>query len=345
MGAVPDLRDLSRRPVMVAPMAGGPSTPELVVAASEAGGLGFLAAGYKTAEAMAAEIKAVRAATAGAFGVNVFVPQPPADLGNRVSAYLETLGPEADAVGTVLGEATWDDDGWEAKIDVLLADPPPLVSFTFGCPSTELLAVFRHAGTLAVVTVTTPEEAALAAAAGAAGLCVQGSEAGAHRGSFTNDDRPGRDWTLLALLADIPRVTDLPMIAAGGIAGPRGLAAVRAAGAVAAQVGTAFLRCPESGAHPVHKAALADARFTVTAVTRAFSGRPARGLVNRFLLAHPDAPPAYPEINNATRPLRTAAAARGDAGGMSLWAGQAFRAATDRAAGEVIEHLASGATF
>ena len=345
MPRVPHLKELSRRPVMVAPMAGGPSTPELVVAAAEAGGLGFLAGGNKTAEAMAAEIKAVRAATGGAFGVNVFVPQPPADLGNRVDAYLHTLEPEAAAHGTSLAEPRWDDDGWEAKIAALLADPPPLVSFTFGRPSTELLAAFRQAGSLVAVTVTSPEEAATAAAAGAGCLCVQGSEAGAHRGSFTNDDGPGRDWTLLALLADIPRVTDLPLIAAGGIAGPRGVAAVRAAGAVAAQVGTAFLRCPESGAHPVHKAALADARFTATAVTRAFSGRPARGLVNRFMLAHPDAPPAYPEINNATRPLRAAAAARGDAGGMSLWAGQAFRAATDHAAGEVVEHLASGTTF
>jgi nitronate monooxygenase len=110
-------------------------------------------------------------------------------------------------------------------------------------------------------------------------------------------------------------------------------------------VGTAFLRCPESGAHPVHKAALVDPRFTATAVTRAFSGRPARGLVNRFMAAHPDAPPAYPEINNATRPLRAAAAARADAGGMSLWAGQAFRAASDDVAGEIVERLAAPARF
>ncbi|MDQ3945335.1 MAG: nitronate monooxygenase, partial [Actinomycetota bacterium] len=236
MGDGVDLRHLSRWPVIVAPMAGGPSTPELVVAAAEAGGLGFLAAGYKTAEAMAAEIKAVRAALrSGAFGVNVFVPQPPADRA-VVDAYLETLEPEAAAAGVTLGEATWDDDGWEAKVEALLGDPPPVVSFTFGCPPTEVVAAFRHAGTLVAVTVTTPEEAALAAAAGAGCLCVQGAEAGAHRGSFTNDDRPGGDWTLLALLAGIPPVTDLPLIAAGGIAGPRAVAAVLAAGAVAAQV-------------------------------------------------------------------------------------------------------------
>jgi nitronate monooxygenase len=185
----------------------------------------------------------------------------------------------------------------------------------------------------------------VAAAAGAGCLCVQGTEAGAHRGSFTNVDGPGQDWALLPLLTETARLADLPLIAAGGIGGPVGVAAVLAAGAVAAQVGMAFLRRPESGAHPVHKAALADPGYTATAVTRAFSGRPARGLVNRFMLAHPDAPPAYPEINNATRPLRAAAAARGDAEAMSLWAGQAFRAATDDPAGEILGRFAAGTTF
>jgi nitronate monooxygenase len=139
--------------------------------------------------------------------------------------------------------------------------------------------------------------------------------------------------------AVIAAVTGLPQIAAGGIMGPRQVDAVLAAGAVAAQCGTAFLRCPESGAHPVHKAALADPRYTATALTRAFSGRWARGLVNRFVLDHTDAPAAYPEINNATRPLRAAAAAKGDPERMSLWAGQGYRSATDRPAGEIIERL------
>jgi nitronate monooxygenase len=120
------------------------------------------------------------------------------------------------------------------------------------------------------------------------------------------------------------------------------VAAALAAGAVAVQCGTAFLRCPESGAHPLYKAALADPGFTQTTVTRAFSGRPARGLVNRFMLDHPGAPSAYPEIHNATRPLRAAAAAAGDTGRMSLYAGEGFRAATDRPAAEVVEHLCPG---
>ena len=190
-----------------------------------------------------------------------------------------------------------------------------------------------------MVTVTSPGEAALAAAAGADGLCVQGYEAGAHRGTFANDDAAGHDYGLLPLIGEVASVTGLPQLAAGGIMGPRQVRAVIAAGAVAAQCGTAFLRCPESGAHPRHKAALADPRYTETTLTRAFSGRPARALVNRFVRDHDGAPAAYPEINNATRPLRAAAAAGGDTEGMSLYAGQGYRSATERPAAEIIDRL------
>jgi len=145
---------------------------------------------------------------------------------------------------------------------------------------------------------------------------------------------------VLALIAGVARVTELPQIAAGGISDARSVKAVLAAGAVAAQAGTAFLRCPESGASAVHKAALADPQFSATAITRAFSGRPVRGLVNRFMVEHREAPAAYPQINNATRPLRAAAAAHGDPSAMSLWAGQGYRSASDRPAGEIIEQLA-----
>jgi nitronate monooxygenase len=325
-------------------MAAGPSTVELVVAAAGAGAMGVLAAGYKTASAMAAEIAAVRAVTSDPFGVNVFVPAAPFGDTGGIVRYLDSLAPDTEAVGVALGEPTWDDDGYGAKIAALLADPPPMVTFTFGCPSAEVIAALQDAGSVVVVTVTCPEEAMAAAAAGVDALCVQGYEAGAHRGTFSNDDTPGRDYGLLALVGEIARVTDLPQVAAGGIMHPDQLSAVLVAGAVAAQCGTAFLRCPESGAHPVHKAALIDPRFKATALTRAFSGRTARGLVNRFVLEHADAPAAYPEINNATRPLRTAAAASADAERMSLWAGQGYRWATDRPAGELIEWLCSTAS-
>jgi nitronate monooxygenase len=325
------LADLLRSPVVVAPMAGGPSTADLVIAAARAGALGFLAAGYKAPGAMAAEISAVRAATAEPFGVNVFVPGTPYPDADALASYLGSLGQA--------GDATWDDDAFEAKVTALLADPPPLVSFTFGCPAAEVISALREAGSAVVITVTSPGEAAIAAAAGADALCVQGVEAGAHRGTFVNDDAPGRDYGLLSLIGGVAAVTRLPQIAAGGIMGPRQVRAVLAAGAVAAQCGTAFLRSPESGAHPSYKAALADPRYTATMLTRAFSGRPARALVNQFITDHADAPPAYPEINNATRPLRAAAAARGDTERMSLYAGQGYRSAAEQPVGEIIERL------
>ena len=353
--------DLLRRPLVVAPMAGGPSTAELVIAAAGAGAVGFLAAGYKTPAAMLAEIAAVRAATAEAFGVNVFVPGAPSRDTKAIIGYLGSLRPSAEAVGAAVGEAAWDDDGFGEKVAGLVADPPPLVSFTFGCPPAEMIADLQRAGAVVAVTVTSPGEAAAAAAAGADALCVQGYEAGAHRGTFATgdaagagggavpaaggtsgagDDLPGRDYGLLSLISEVAAVTGLPQIAAGGIMSPRQVDAALALGAVAAQCGTAFLRCPESGAHPVHKAALADPRYPGTALTRAFSGRWARGLVNDFVRRHTGAPAAYPEINNATRPLRAAAAARSDPERMNLWAGQGHRAATERPAGEIIEWLA-----
>jgi nitronate monooxygenase len=328
----PSLLDLLRRRIVVAPMAGGATTTDLVIAAAGAGALGFLAAGYKTPAAMTAEISAVRAATAEPFGVNVFVPGTPYPDAARLGRYLDSLGPG-------VGDGSWDDDGFDDKVAALLVDPPAVTSFAFGCPAAGVIQALQDAGSAVVVTVTTPAEAELAVAAGPDALCVQGYEAGAHRGTFVNDDAPGRDHGLLSLIGEVAAVTELPQIAAGGIMGPRQLHAVLAAGAVAAQCGTAFLRSPESGAHPLHKAALADPRYTATTLTRAFSGRPARGLVNQFILDHVDAPPAYPEINNATRPLRAAAAATDDTERMSLWAGQGYRRAAERPAGEIIDRL------
>src|SRR5712691_1018790 len=151
--------DLLRRRIVVAPMAGGPSTTDLVIAAGRAEALGFLAAGYKTPAAMAAEITAVRAATAGPFGVNVFVPGRPYPDAAALTRYLDSLGPG-------LGHASWDDDGFDGKVAALLADPPAVTSFTFGCPPAEVIRALRDADSVVVVTVTSPAEAALAAAAG-----------------------------------------------------------------------------------------------------------------------------------------------------------------------------------
>jgi nitronate monooxygenase len=324
---------LSRLPIVQAPMAGA-SGPALAAAVTAAGGVGFLAAGYKTAEGLRAEIAEVSALTGGPFGVNVFVPSSPGTDEAALRAYRERLRPEAVALGVPLGEPQWNDDDWDAKLALLLDDPVPMVSFTFGRPAPETVAALRDRGTLVAVTVTTPDEARLAAEAGAQALVAQGIEAGAHRGAFTD----GPDVELRPLLKAVCG-GPLPVIAAGGLMTGRDIAAVLGAGAVAAQLGTAFLRCPESSAPAAHKAALAsDAE---TAVTRAFSGRRARGLVNRFLLAHgPYAPAAYPQIHTMVSPLRKAAAARGDAGRMALWAGTGHRQAEDRPAAEIVARLA-----
>lgn len=322
-------------------MAGGPSTVDLVVAAAQAGGLGLLAAGYQTAQDVRAQIDAVRARTSEAFGVNVFVPGHPARDADAVRRYLDTLAGTADALGVSVGDPVWDDDGWEAKVAVLVEAAPPLVSFTFGCPPVDVVEALRAAGSVVAVTVTEMGEAVAGAAAGADCLVVQGSEAGAHRGTFVNDDAALTGQPLAHLLPAVAGAVDLPIVAAGGIMSRTDAAAALAVGAVAVQCGTAFLRCPESGTSSLHKAALAGGH-RATVVTRAFSGRPARALANRFTESHPGAPAAYPELNNALRPLRAAAVAAGEVELASLWAGTGFAQAVDRPAAEVVDRLAAG---
>ena len=263
--------DLLRVPVVQAPMAGGASGPELAAAVSEAGGLGFLAAGYKTAEQMLSEIADTRRRTSRPFGVNVFVPRRSVADPAALAEYLASLVPEATRLGADVGGAVWDDDDWPAKLDALRRDPVPVVSFTFGCPAHHELAALKRAGSLVVVTVTTPAEAEIAASAGVDGLALQGFEAGGHRGSFGDPAGTESDFGVLSLIGGVRSRVDLPLIAAGGIMEARDVAAVLAAGAVAAAMGTAFLRCPESGASPTHKAALVDPRFGGSDIARAFA--------------------------------------------------------------------------
>jgi nitronate monooxygenase len=338
------VRALAEVPLVVSPMAGGPSTVELVVAASRAGAFAFLAGGYKKADDLRAEIAAVRAAGVDAFGVNLFVPGAATDVPDRLEAYLSSLVPLARSLGTELGAGDWDDDDYPAKLALVLAAAPAAVSFTFGLPEPEAVRALQREGTLVLVTVTTPEEAEAALRVGPDALCLQGAEAGAHRGSLADVDRPDADRPLRALLAAVRRRTLLPLVAAGGVAGPGDVVELLARGATLVQAGTAFLRCYESGAQPVAKDALADGAFAATAITRAFSGRRARALVNAMVREYPVAPPAYPEINNATRPLRAAAARAGDPGHMSLYAGTGFREARACPAAEVVERLMSRLT-
>ena len=315
---------------MQAPLAGGPSTPELAAAVCEAGGLGFLAAGYRPVDAVAADIGALRELTARPFGINLFAPPGPAADPAAVAAYAATLpGP--------LGEPRRDDDGWDAKLELVRGARVPVVSVTFGCPDRSVVDALHSAGCAVWVTVTSGDEAAVARDAGVDALVVQGVEAGGHRGSF-DDKRPG-ELGLLALLQVVAAAVDLPLVAGGGIATPGGVARTLAAGADAAMAGTAFMLAPEAGTSAAHRRAIeSDAP---TALTRAFTGRLARGIVNRFMREHDaDAPSAYPEVHHLTAPLRSAARERGDADGFHLWAGQAHALARAEPAGQIVRRLA-----
>lgn len=324
-------------PILQAPLAGGPSTPALAIAVCEAGGFGFLAAGYKQAEAVGEEIEAVRAATQKPFGVNLFVPSPrPAD-GATVRAYLERLVGEAARLEAELGEPRFDDDAWEQKLDLVRERRPAVVSFTFGLPPAEVIDGLHEREIAAWVTVTAVEEAEQAARAGADGLVVQGIEAGGHRGGFADADG-AEGWGLLALLRVISTNVHKPLVAAGGIADGAAVAAVLSAGASAAQVGTALMLPPEAGTNDAQRELLGQP--IPTRLTRAFTGRTARGMVNRFLDQHSAAAPAaYPEVHHATAPMRTAARRRGDAEAFNLWAGQAHALAREVPAGEIVRAM------
>ncbi|MFI5549581.1 nitronate monooxygenase [Streptomyces sp. NPDC051738] len=336
------LTDLFPHPIVQAPMAGGVSVPHLAQAVSEAGGLGFLAAGYKTADGMYQEIKQLRGLTTKPFGVNLFMPQSEYADKAAVDVYAHQLAGEAAWYDIELGDPdSGRDDGYEAKLAVLLDNPVPVASFHFGVPSSEVLESLRRAGTFTLVTATTPDEALAVERAGADAVIAQGVEAGGHQG--THRDNPETDGTgigLLSLIAQIREAVGLPIVAAGGIMRGSQIAAALAAGADAAQLGTAFLATPESGANALHKQALTNPLFVRTELTRAFSGRPARGLVNRFLREHgPYAPAAYPEVHHLTSPVRKKAAASGDPQGMALWAGQGHRMAREMPAGQLVEVL------
>jgi nitronate monooxygenase len=327
-------------PVIQAPMAGGPSTPQLAAAVSVAGGLGFLAAGYKTAAAMRAEIGTVRSLTGQTFGVNLFVPQPSVISPEALQQYADSLAPDAERFGVSLGEPKHDDDDWDQKLEALLELAPAIVSFTFDMPESSVVEELHRRGVYVIGTVTGREEALRVLAAGADALCVQGPEAGGHRGTFKADAPPPLVplHGILGELADL----EMPLIAAGGIATAEHSRAALAVGAVAVQAGTAFLRADEAGTKATHRAALSSSnRFTTTAVTRVFSGRNARGLHNEFMRRHDgEAPYGYPEIHHLTTPLRSAAAAAGEPDWLNLWAGINYRNTAEGPAAAVLKSLA-----
>jgi len=328
-------------PVLAAPMAGGPTTPALVAAAARSGGMGFLAAGYKTAEQLEKQVTEVRA-VAPVFGVNLFAPNPVAVDPAAYRRYAEALRPLAERYGVTLPpEPVEDDDQWEQKLDLLRHDPVPVVSFTFGIPPHQVIAELKSHGSVVAQTVTNAAEARAAVDAGVDMLAVQGWAAGAHSATLTPSRFPEAVPTA-ALVAMIKDVTSLPVIAAGGLATPAQVAEVINAGAQAVMVGTALLRTAESGASAAHQAAIADRSRNETVLTRSFSGRPARGIRNRFIDEYDAiAPSGYPALHHLTSPIRKAAAAAGDPEAVHLWAGTGYKQAAAGQAADVLRALAA----
>ncbi|WP_079575197.1 nitronate monooxygenase [Krasilnikoviella flava] len=342
-------------PLVAAPMAGGPTTLDLLAATTDAGAFAFLAGGYQTPDALADQVHHARD-RGRPFGVNLFVPSAgPAPEPATLAAYARQIAPDAAAhdlsletlldaaQGSAPGSApVADDDGWAAKIDLLRRDPVPVVSFTFGPPPAADVVALRAAGSVVLVTVTTPQEAAAAEELGADGLVVQGPGAGGHHGTWDPARAVGDEVTSDTVAAVVAR-SHLAVVAAGGVDGPSAVVRLLRAGAQAVAVGTLLLRTDEAGTSATHRDALADPRYTTTAVTRAFTGRPARALRNGFLARHDaHAPVAYPQVHHLTRELRRRAAAAGDAERLHLWAGTGHRAAATGPAAHVVHALAAG---
>ncbi len=330
-------------PIVQAPMAGGATTPELVAAVSNAGALGSFAAALLPPPAIAEAVAKIRALTPRAFNVNLFVFDLPAVTPAELERAAARLAPFRAELGLAPGPlpARFAEDQ-RAQIEAVIELAPPVVSFTFGLVDAATVARLRRAGSLVVGTATTVAEARAWEAAGADAVCAQGFEAGGHRGSFLGDVEQSCIG-LFALLPQIARAVRCPVIAAGGIMDGRGIAAALLLGAHAAQLGTAFLRCPESGIAPLWKDAIAAARDDGTRLTRVFSGRYARGLVNGFMERLRDAEhavPPYPVQNALTGELRQAAAQQQRADYLSLWAGQGAALSRALPAAELVRTLA-----
>jgi nitronate monooxygenase len=311
-------------PILLAPMAGAGGTPELAAAVANAGGLGAWGGAYAKPDDIAATIRRIRQLTQRPFNINLFAggyetrkvdPQPMLAIVRDAHARLGLAPPLLPPVPA---------DPFDAQLEAVLEERPPVFSFTFGMPSAAQIAALKKRGIAVMGTATTVQEARQLQQAGVDAIAAQGAEAGAHRGSFA---APFEDSMipLAVLVREICASIALLVIASGGIMDGRDVAKAMALGAAAVQLGTAFLPCPESGAPPAHKRALLEAKTDATIITRAFSGRPARGLTNAFIAmvaGKEDSILPFRQQNDLTRPMRNAAGQQGIADFISLWAGQ-----------------------
>ena len=332
-------------PIIQAPMAGVQGNA-LAVAVSNAGGLGSLPCAMLSLDAILKELAAIKAQTSKPFNVNFFCHAPPRPSAEREAAWRTTLAPyykeygiDVDTIPVGPGRAPFSSEA----ADVLNEFKPAVVSFHFGLPSVELLARVRAWGSKILSSATTVEEARWLEAHGVDAIIAQGLEAGGHRGLFLSDDLTSQVGTI-ALLPQMVRAVNLPVIATGGIADARGVAAAMALGAAGVQIGTAYLLCPEATTSVVHRAALKSEAARHTALTNIFTGRPARGIVNRIMKELGPisaAAPVFPLATAAIAPLRAKAESRGSGDFSPLWSGQNSSGCKEIPAAELMRQLAA----
>ncbi len=328
-------------PMLQAPMA-GVTSPQMAIATSEAGALGSIAAAMLTPEGTRQELQMVKQGTSRPFNVNFFVHKPPAVDAVRDAQWRQKLAPYFGELGVAPDTKGPSRAAFDASMcDLLLEFMPKVASFHFGLPDRTLVKRLKAAGILVLSSATTAEEARWLEGEGADAVIAQGAEAGGHRGMFLVDDILRQAGTM-ALVPQVVDAVKVPVIAAGGIGDGRGIAAALALGAAGVQIGTAFMLTPEAKTGPLHRAALKQANDNSTVLTNVFTGRPARGIVNRIVREvgpmSADAP-AFPRAAEATQPLRGPAEAKGSTDFTPLWSGQAPTLAREMPAGSVIAKL------
>ncbi|HEY6842666.1 MAG TPA: nitronate monooxygenase [Thermoanaerobaculia bacterium] len=324
-----------KHPIFLAPMGGGPGTPELAAAVSRAGGLGSMGCAYMTPQ----QIREAAHRAGTPLHINLFAGGWDENASGDATRMFAILAPIHQHLGIAPPKLPKiGPDPFPDQLKAVLDVRPAMFSFTFGVPSQQDLGALRDAGILVAGTATTADEVRLLTEAGVDAIALQGAEAGAHRGTFAHRFEEAM-VPILELIEAAKRVTSLPLIAAGGIMTGADVAAVLHRGAAATALGTAFLATPESGASAAYKSAL-HASNAPSVITRAFSGRAARGLANEFhAMVDESAILPYPVQNALTRPMRTAAAKRGEAGFLSLWAGTGVAKIRSMPAEELVQRL------